>query len=581
MGSKTASPDLGRGLWEKPTDYIVACLGLTLQMHLFGSSFYSLTLVLGMLPYFLYMVILVVPVLVIHSFMGQFSSSGFISAFRLAPFFKGIGYVNLFLTTSFIIYYGTQAAIPIFYIWYSFYPILPWSCEGLSSWFNESQGLTTCHLTMESGYSYINSSIHANDSKHVHVPSYLYNKYKFITFRYPTEDYQVDWNFVGLYVPIWATIAVIFYKFSETAKFGKFIRYMVIATLCLLLVCFVRISFLPGAMKGLERYFTPKVRDVDRGFGRTFFMVIHAFGAGWGSVIALSSFNGFRTNIMSYSWIISIGQVIILIMFDLVDFMLSYYFTGLSEDHDVISLWMFFLSSASALSSMGWPNLWTILFYTMLLMAGLIVLTTQIFTILQSLFDEFETLRKRKMEVTFGLIGGLAVCSCAHSIDHGMIFFMAFLHNISVTHSVLHLLLLFVVMWIYGWERFQRDIKFMLGQPFASWKVFTLCFIAPLILLGCLVSGIKLLIEEHYPMYTTVHTIHYILLVLSALAIPGYGYYYVYQNSGSFCERFRRTCRPTDWYPVVEEHRQRYGEAIGQTEVTDHPLFELIDDVNE
>lgn len=43
-----------------------------------------------MLPYFLYMVIYLVPILVVHSFMGQFSSSGFIAAFRLAPLFKGI-----------------------------------------------------------------------------------------------------------------------------------------------------------------------------------------------------------------------------------------------------------------------------------------------------------------------------------------------------------------------------------------------------------------------------------------------------------------------------------------------------------
>jgi len=35
------------------------------------------------------MFIFLVPSIVMHSFMGQFSSSGFISAFRLSPFFKG------------------------------------------------------------------------------------------------------------------------------------------------------------------------------------------------------------------------------------------------------------------------------------------------------------------------------------------------------------------------------------------------------------------------------------------------------------------------------------------------------------
>jgi len=41
-----------------------------------------------------------------------------------------------------------------------------------------------------------------------------------------------------------------------------------------------------------------------------------------------------------------------------------------------------------------------------------------------------------------------------------------------------------------------------------------------------------------------------VLVVLPILAIPGYGFYYLYQSTGTFCERFKRTCRPTDWYPV-------------------------------
>jgi len=55
------------------------------------------------------------------------------------------------------------------------------------------------------------------------------------------------------------------------------------------------------------------------------------------------------------------------------------------------------------------------------------------------------------------------------------------------SHSLLHLLLLLVVLWIYGQKRFQRDIEFMLGQPFASWKVFILRYTAPIVFLICLV----------------------------------------------------------------------------------------------
>jgi len=69
-----------------------------------------------------------------------------------------------------------------------------------------------------------------------------------------------------------------------------------------------------------------------------------------------------------------------------------------------------------------------------------------------------------------------------------------------------------------------------------------------------------------------------ILVWLPILAIPGYGFYNLFQSTGTFCDRFRRTCRPTDWYPVEMEYRHKYEEAVGTTET--HQLFEVIEDVN-
>ncbi|XP_033173599.1 sodium- and chloride-dependent glycine transporter 1 isoform X2 [Drosophila mauritiana] len=585
-GLKPFTPDLNRGKWDKPTDYIFACFGLALKLDVFVASFWMFfdMGILGILPYFIYMAIYLVPIMVIHSFMGQFSSSGFISAFRLSPFFKGMGYVSGFLTISMLIYYSIFAAVPLLFIINSFRPTLPWSCEGLNTWHNGSATLsTTCNKTLIlEDFSELNRSYQL-----LHVPSVLYFQNHYDSMKQDSvpdwyKDYELSWHFVGLFAIIWAVIAFIFYKFSETAKFGKLIRYMVIVTLVLLLVCFVRFLFLPGALNGLHRYMTPTASDMAMGVASTFIMVLHAFGAGWGSVIALSSFNGFKTDIMSYSWIISFGQIFIYIMFGMVSFMLEHYFNELSDAEDnahVLSHWLLYLSSASALSTMAWPNLWTFIYYSMLLIAALIVMTTQIFTVLQSLFDEFEILRLRKQEVTFGLIGGIALCSFYFCTNHGIIFFSALGLDAIFSHSLLHLLLLLVVLWIYGRERFQRDIEFMLGQPFASWKVFILRFIAPIILVICLLAGIGLSISEHSYSTAVVVVMSIVLVVLPILAIPGYGFYYLYQSTGTFCERFRRTCRPTDWYPVEMEHRQQYEEAVDNTEMT-HQLFEVTEEVN-
>ncbi|XP_044315822.1 sodium-dependent proline transporter-like [Drosophila rhopaloa] len=586
-GLKPFTPDPSRGNWENPTDYIFACFGLSLKLDVFSFSywfFFDMGL-FGMLPYFVYMVIYLVPIMVIHSFMGQFSSTGFISAFRLSPFFKGMGYVSLFLTIAMLIYYAIFAAVPLLFILNSFRPTLPWSCEAVNAWHNDSAGRkTVCN--------YSKNEVDVTDSKNIsytvlHVPSVLFFQSHFAImkidyFRDTNADYELSWNFVSKFVFIWAMIAFIFYKFPEAAKFGKLIRYMVIGTVALLLVCFVRFLFLPGAIVGLTRFMTPNPSDMEMGISSTFIMVLHAFGAGWGSVIALSSFNGFKTNIMSYSWIISFGQIFIYIMFGMVSFMLEHYYKGFSEDSYktyVINSWLLYVSSASALSSMHWSNLWTIIYYTMLLMAALIVMTTQIFTILQSLFDEFENLRTRKQEVTFGLIGGLTVCSFFFCTNHGINSFSALSLDAIFSHSLLHLLILLVVLWIYGRERFQRDIEFMLGQPFASWKIFILRFIAPLFLLYYLVPEAYVALLRHTSSVVSVFIISILLVGLPILAIPGYGFYFLYQNTGTFWARFRRTCRPTDWYPVEMEQRQKYELDVGNSDIT-HIILGVTEEVN-
>ncbi|XP_017069553.1 LOW QUALITY PROTEIN: sodium- and chloride-dependent glycine transporter 1-like [Drosophila eugracilis] len=574
-----ASPDLSRGKWEKPSDYIFACFGLALKLDVLVASYWMFfdMGIFGILVYPVYMVIYLVPIMVIHSFMGQFSSSGFISAFRLAPFFKGMGYMSLFLSISMLMYYSIFAAVPLLFMVNSFRPTLPWSCEGLETW-HKSEKLTICNVSVSLEFD--------NDGyrKQHHLPSVLYFQNHFNNLeevKYPDgiADYELSWHFVGLFVLVWAMIAAIFYKFSETAKFGKFIRYMVIGTVVLLLVCFVRFSFLPGALKGLSKYMVPNFQDMAMGIGPTFIILLHAFGAGWGSVIALSSFNGFRTNIMSYSWIISFGQIFIYNIIGMVSIMIEHHYNELAEASpkvEVLSLWLLFLSSASALSSMGWANLWTFLYYTMLLMAALTVMSTQIFTVLQSLFDEFEELRERKMEVTFGLIGGLAVCSFFFCTNLGVEFFSALGQDCLYSHSMLHLLLPLVVLWVYGRQRFQRDIEFMLGQPFASWKVFILRFIAPFNLVILLLLGISIYMMDHSYSSAVITIISIVLVALPILAIPGYGYYYLYQSTGTFCERFRR---PTDWYPVEIEHRQQYEEAVGNRETTQQ-LSEVAEEVN-
>lgn len=60
-------------------------------------------------------VLYVLPLIFIQSFLGQFSSSGYISVFRIAPLFKGLGYVIVLLNIVVLGYVVILAAVPLFF----------------------------------------------------------------------------------------------------------------------------------------------------------------------------------------------------------------------------------------------------------------------------------------------------------------------------------------------------------------------------------------------------------------------------------------------------------------------------------
>ncbi|KAL7741146.1 hypothetical protein ACLKA6_018171 [Drosophila palustris] len=498
-----------------------------------------------------------------------------------------MGYVSVFLSIASLLFYAIFAIVPLIFILHSLRPTMPWSCEGMGDVGNLT---TICNMNISESDA-ISTLAEETDFDVLHIteiriPSVHFFRQHFESLDegfFNTEyDLKFSWPIVGFSVTIWGIIALIFRNYSDTAEFGKLLRYMILSALVILLVCLTRFIFLPGALDGLVHYVKPHLDSTIAGSFSMTVVVLQAFGSGWGTVMSLSSFNGFKTNIMSYSWIIAFGQTLVYILFGMVSFIIQHYFRAMSVnsfDLYVETNWVLYLSSASALATLEWANLWTILYYSMLLIASLIVMITQIFTVLTSLFDEFEILREHKQRVTYGFIAFLGLCSLLLCTNHGIMFFSTASVDSIFTYSVMHLLLILAVLWIYGRERFQRDIEFMLGQPFASWKIFLLRFIAPLFLLSSLLFGLYASSMEHLFASTFVEFISVILVLLPLFFIPGYGLYITYRNSGGFCNRFRRACRPTDWYPQEMEDRQKYEEAVGNSDLT-HQLYEVTEEVN-
>ncbi|XP_036328167.1 sodium-dependent serotonin transporter-like [Rhagoletis pomonella] len=553
-------PDLTRGYWAKPSDFIFAGISLAFRLDVFSIAWviFSYAGCASVVPYIIVLFIFIVPLFVMQSFLGQFSSTGFISAFRIAPLFKGIGYISLAVNLGVLTYYSVFAAIPLLYLFHSLRPTLPWSCEGLKSWsynFTEHQVRHLCHiLNNDTAPRLANSSWFVTHE----VPSNLFLKSRFnhMELFEPNDDgFYISWEVLLCTLLIWSIIVAVFYKWRSIEKLGTVLRYCIFATFVLLFIAVLRFALIPkDPLLTIYQFFIPEWYTFLRGFPTVSLYIVSVFGVGWGSIIALASFNRFQTKIIENSWIICLAQLCMFLSFAFIIYVTDNYFEEIRDAYNADNtdsyaflnhLWALFLSTGSVMAEMTWPNLWCILFYAMLLLAALITMVTSLLSTLQSIFDEFEELRARKTEVTYIVIGLLAFCSLYTCTNVPAVSFSISSNDTLVTQTALNLLLFFVVLWVYGRVRFQRDIEFMLGQTFSTWKIYMLRFVSPLCLI-LLLLGTLFIAVVHHDFGTIVLQIAALLfIVLPWLYVPGYMIYIMLQTTGTFKTRFKRCRGPT------------------------------------
>ncbi|XP_065357644.1 sodium- and chloride-dependent glycine transporter 2-like isoform X2 [Calliphora vicina] len=531
-------PDTKRGYWANPYDFVYAGLGLAFRLDVF-TWFYLMQL-------------------------------------------SGIGYVSLALNICVVSYYSIFAMVPLVYMFASMQPTLPWGCEGLKNWthkLTEREKINVCNLYVQNETDHTYKNIFYNH----HIPSVLYFKTLFNDinlFKYGSfAKFFMSWQLLVCAIIVWTVAIIIFYKFFNTERFGQIIRYTVWILLGLLVLLIIRFSFLHNSGAVYARFFTLTWSDITNGFASIPVYGLTAFGPGWGIFITLSSFNKFKTNIMKQSWFIGLGQMLIVIGLDLLSNLTRQHFSELTNFKyfsDVEYLWVLYLSPASVMSHMEWANLWTILYYFMLFLSGMLLIITQLFTILTTIFDEFAALRERKAEVCMGLIAATAAISLYFTSNHGVIYFVVLLTDTYITQTLINLVLLLIVLWIYGRERFQRDIEFMINERFSTWKINFLRFVAPLGMLMILLYGFVLAFFGHLASNIVIAVFALIFIIIPWLLIPVYVVYAMRHGMGSFKTRFQRSCRPNDWYPVEQEDRQCYEEAMCNMDIT-HQLNEITD----
>ncbi|XP_067947283.1 sodium- and chloride-dependent neutral and basic amino acid transporter B(0+)-like [Watersipora subatra] len=121
----------GRGTWSSRVDFILSCLGYTVglgNVWRFPYLAYFYGGVIFLIPYAFALLLIGMPMFFLELSLGQFTSSGPLTCWRMAPIAQGIGAAMLVVSSVLAVYYNMIIAWALHYLIASFsaLPSLPW-----------------------------------------------------------------------------------------------------------------------------------------------------------------------------------------------------------------------------------------------------------------------------------------------------------------------------------------------------------------------------------------------------------------------------------------------------------------------
>ncbi|KAJ8297875.1 hypothetical protein KUTeg_024406 [Tegillarca granosa] len=238
-----------------------------------------------------------------------------------------------------------------------------------------------------------------------------------------------------------------------------------------------------------------------------------------------------------------------------------------------------FIVNPAAMSYFPIAPLWSILFFSMIIMLGLSTQFVNIEVIITAVVDEnFKILKRRRILVLF--LGGMYVLQLMDQYVSG---FPIMINGIFMCIAI---------GWVYGVQTFAGDIKQMIGHHVGyTWRGLW-CIVTPLIISFILVfSGINYQPlsdsqgKNFYPDWAD--GIGFIIMFIPVLAIPVWAVYQLASLDGSFLQRLKMACRSqSNWGPALERNWKNieYYPAVNTNTLTvdiEHsPLHTVTDRVD-
>uniref|UniRef100_A0A8C7FLK6 Transporter n=1 Tax=Oncorhynchus kisutch TaxID=8019 RepID=A0A8C7FLK6_ONCKI len=529
--------DAARAEWDNPMQFVLACVSYAVglgnvwrfpylcQMH-GGGGF--------LIPYMLMLVLLGVPLFYMELAIGQKMRLGSIGAWRaISPYLGGVGMASVVTSMYLCLYYNVINAWSFWYLFHSFQSVLPWAECPVNS--NLTGPVEECERATPTQYFFyretldISGSIEENGGIHMGQALCL----------------LLAWIIVYLFIV------------KGVKSTGKVVYFTATFPYLVLIIYLIRGVTLHGAINGVKYMFTPKMEQLAKPttWINAATQIFFSLGLGFGSLIAFASYNQYNNNFEKQAIVVSMVnsstsifasivtfsiygfkatfnyesclervRLLLLNTFDLAEDTISlenvnHWIAELNRTHPeqfaslggrletcdleaeldtaVEGTGLAFIVYSEAIKNMPVSQLWSVLYFIMLLLLGMGSMLGNVIAVITPLSDLKFISHYMSLVCLFCLLLGLGFTTRS-----GNYWFTMF-NDYGATFSLLFIVLIEVitVCYIYGIKRFEKDVEDMLGHRLNwYWKIM-LAGVSPILLIALFIFYIVNYIQGGTPTY--------------------------------------------------------------------------------
>ncbi|CAL8325611.1 unnamed protein product [Merluccius merluccius] len=589
----SAVPEVERETWTRQMDFIMSCVGFAVglgNVWRFPYLCYKNGGGVFLIPYMLTVFIGGIPVFFLEIALGQFMKQGGVSAWNIAPLFKGLGLASMVIVFFCNTYYIMILVWGLYFLLHSFSSPLPWAtcghpwntpnCTqdfrracysrlgigGQSAASNTTPSPSATHLLPSTPPPPFNLSAAqllfngtCNDVEGMRSPVIEFWERKVLRLSSGLEEPgDISFHMVLCLIAVWVIVYFCIWKGVKST--GKVVYFTALFPYVVLVVLLAHGVTLPGAMDGIVYYLKPdwsKLGEaqvwIDAGT-----QIFFSYAIGLGALTALGSYNRFHNNCYQDAFVLALinsGTSFFagFVVFSVLGFMAAEQGVDISKVAES-GPGLAFIAYPKAVTLMPLAPVWAALFFFMLLVLGLDSQFVGVEGLITGIIDMLppkSALGSLRREVVVAFC-----CFTCFLIDMSMVTEGGmYVFQLFDYYSASGITLLWqafwecvVVAWVYGADRFMDDVARMIGYrplPYMKW---CWSYITPLVCVGVFLFHVVNYKRLTYNMAYTYpwwgEALGWGLALSSMLCIPITVAYKLLRCKGSLRERWQHLTTP-------------------------------------